>query len=738
MQHSVIVTIAIQHIGRFLTAAVIVQLVTTAVLVSRGMTQVIPVKQEKIVPFDELLKRPVKLRPELKGVHPRLFFSSVELEKLREKSSREGRELWQETLSDIRTLRQDLPDPNDEDLYKSGIDGNRKRSTITQYQFAFQIAQTAFAYAIERDEKYLAAAKKWTLVACDMPLWGYKTNKPNVDLPPAHLLYAVAFAYDLLHDKLSAKEKSIIKNKILVQGRLMYEHFKYKPGKRYTYSQNHTWIPMAGLAIAAYALMDETDEVVPWAQLSRAVFDRMIQTFGTDGFFYESFHYYGFAFRWAVRYFDAHLAATGENLYEPMRPKLAGMKYFVMHSVLPDRENVFDFADIGDGSLNRNGTSRRETIESEYDIIYRLAGVYRDAQAQTVGDFLRQETVLKTREPMWAFINRDADLKPASLSEIPLQHHFKDNDTIFWRSDWSRNATAFAFRCSPPEGHHAARLAASIPDWRQNTGHAHPDANSFIIFANGKYLTGDTGYLGIKQTDDHNTILVNGRGQEKDGVYEMFKNVPNDKLDKIRVADFSSGKDYFYARGEAASGYYEDLGLKKFDRHFLYLSPGYFVVWDELETEKPSVFTFLLNADRDIKSNGVEWNIVNGDAGLQVSTALPTGGSVKVVDQVVQSRGVPGSVDKGDSEKRGLQLRINSPGDARKLDFVHVLRPFRIGEPLPVVSSVDKGKGFRITFPDGRKHTICLDGGCDGYSSVSGKIAVHINDKGARPIIFGK
>ena len=442
--------------------------------------------------------------------------------------------------------------------------------------------------SIEGDQKYLDLAKRLTLAACEMPLWGYKTNKPNVDLPPAHLLYAVAFSYDVLFDKLTNAEKEIIKNKLIKQSRLMYDYFKYKEKKRYTYSQNHTWIPMAGLAIASYALMDETDEAQDWAKLSRAVFDRTMLTFGTDGYFYESFHYYGFAFRWMIRYFDAHLSATGENLYEPMRDKFAGMKYFAMHSILPDRENVFDFADIGDGSLNRNKMSKREKLYGEYDILYRFAGIYQDAQAQTVAEFIRKETDLGTREPMWAFINHDTNLEPAPLSKIPTKIHFVDNDTVFGRTDWSKNATAFAFRSSPPEGHYAAKLASKIPDWRENTGHAHPDANSFIIFANGKYLTGDTGYLGIKQTDDHNTILVNGRGQANDGVYEMFKEVSNERLDKIRIADIFLSKDYFYIRGEAASGYYEDLKLKKFDRHFLYVNSGnYFIVWDELEADKP-------------------------------------------------------------------------------------------------------------------------------------------------------
>ncbi|MCW5959334.1 MAG: DUF4962 domain-containing protein [Pyrinomonadaceae bacterium] len=656
--------------------------------------------------FTELLAKPVKFKPELQNVHPRLFFTSKDLPSMRERAKGADRALWQEVLKTVEGFGTNVPDVNEEDLYKSGL-AERKNGVMTQYSLAFRTSQFSFAYLIEGDEKYLDQAKRLTMAACDMPIWGYKTNKPNVDLPPAHLLYAVAFAYDTLFDKLTSAEKRIIKEKLIKQSRLMYEYFKYKEKKRYTYTQNHTWIPMASLAIASYALMDETPEAQDWARLSRAVFDRTMLAFGTDGYFYESFHYFGFAFRWMILYFDAHLAATGENLYTPMKSKFENMKYFVMHSILPDRENIFDFADIGDGSLDRNRESRREKTYGEYDILYRFAEVYRDSQAQTVGDFIRKETDLGTREPMWAFINHDPKLEPAPLSKIPTKIHFVDNDTVFGRTDWTINATAFAFRSSPPEGHFAAQLASKIPDWRQNTGHAHPDANSFIIFANGKYLTGDTGYLGIKQTDDHNTILVNGRGQANDGVYEMFKEVPNEKLDKIRIADISLTKDYFYIRGEAASAYYDDLKLKKFDRHFLYVNAGnYFIVWDELETEKPSEFTFLLNADKEIEISGNQAHLINEDAALRVIRISPAEANSKVVPQMIQARGLPGSVSEGVSEQRGVQLQTTSAVKEKKFEFLHFLQPVVVGSKTPAPKFEKTANGLKIIWANGNEDVI--------------------------------
>ena len=665
-------------------------------------------KKTSIPAFSDLLQRPINLRPELKNVHPRLFFTAQDLPKMRERAVGVDKDLWQDVLKDIKSLKMNAPDVTDEDLYKSGIDGERKKGIITQYDLAFEIAQTSYAYTIEQDEKYLDAAKKFTLAACAMPIWGYKTSKPNVDLPPAHLLYAVAFAYDVLFDKWTKAEKETIKNKLVKQGGLMYDFFKYKQGKKYTYSQNHTWIPITGLAIAAYAVMDEVPEAKAWAQLSRAIFDRTMVTFATDGYFYESFHYYGFAFRWMIRYFDVHKQVTGENLYDPMKSKFAQLKYFAMHSILPDRENVFDFADVGDGALNRNNVSKREKLYGEYDIQYRLAQIYQDNQAQTVADFIRKNTTLGTREPMWAFINHDANLKPALLAEIPTGVYFNDNDTVFWRSDWSRNATAFAFRCAPPEGHHAARLASKIPDWKENTGHAHPDANSFIIYAKGKYLTGDTGYLGIKNTDDHNTILVNNRGYASDGVYEMFKEVANEKLDQIRIAEVSGNKNYFYVRGEAGSAYYDDLKVKKFERNFLYVAPDYFIVWDELETEKPSDFTFLLNADREIKLDGNVADLINETAKLRVIRVAPNQTNSKVVPQMIQARGVPGSVDKGDTEQRGIQLQTVTTEKKTKFEFIHFLQPLLTSDNAPAPKIEKTSDGIKIIWANGDEDTIDL------------------------------
>lgn len=67
-------------------------------------------------------------------------------------------------------------------------------------------------------------------------------------------------------------------------------------------------------------------------------------------------------------------------------------------------------------------------------------------------------------------------------------------------------------RFGPSEGHAALQKKMKYPEWRLSSGHAHPDAGSFIIWANGEYLTGDSGYEGLTMTRSHNTLVFDGKG----------------------------------------------------------------------------------------------------------------------------------------------------------------------------------------------------------------------------------
>ena len=619
-------------------------------------------------PLFELMRtRKSALRPELLGVHPRVYVTEKELVELRVHARTSHRELWQRAISHIRALDAPPPPPPAE----------QRRQ---QNEVGIAIAEAAFVFKIEGDRKYLDAARKYMDAAVSYDIWGYANNKPNVDLAAGHLLYGLAWGYDLLYHDLSEKERGRYRAKLIKQARLMADYFKPKPGRTFAYSQNHTFIPIAGLGVAAYALFDETPEAPAWASLTRAIYDRVLATYSQDGYYYEGFEYWIFSTPWLVHYLDAHAHATGEDLYD--RPGFRLMHQYVAHSMLPGGNDVFDFGDIFEGPLTRAGrgedyprTHPQGHFYTNYNLLYRLAQRFRSGDAQGVAEWLKRLEQVNAEE-FWSLLWYDPNVKPVPIEQQPTWHYFPDHDVFYWRGDWTKQATAFAFKCGPPEGHHTASLLQRLPDWRLSSGHAHPDANSFIIFARGKYLTGDSGYAGLPMTEHHNSLLVNGKGQAKEGAgHDVFAEVPYELLNRIRIGEVKVERDRVIVRGDASAAYGPELGVKRFVREFAYVPGAGFTIRDEVETSKPAVLTFLLHADDLIKKDGGNRFRINaGGVKLLIDPTLETQASKQIQSaieaNVVTAPGPPGAVDKGERQTRGQKLLLSTPAPTTSARFV--------------------------------------------------------------------
>jgi len=619
-------------------------------------------------PLLELMRtRKSALRPELMGVHPRVYVTDKEIAELRQRARTSHRELWQDAIRRVRALAGDPPPPP--------AIARRQQNDV-----GIAIAEAAFIYKIEGDRKYLDAARKYMDAAVTYDIWGYPNNKPNVDLAAGHLLYGLGWGYDLLYNDLTNAERTRYREKLIKQARLMADYFKPKSGKTFAYSQNHTFIPIAGLGVAAYALYDETPEAPAWASLSRAIYDRVLATYSQDGYYYEGFEYWIFSTPWLVHYLDAHAHATGEDLYD--RPGFRLMHEYVGHSMLPTGSYVFDFGDIFEGPLTRAGkgeeyprTHPQGHFNTNYNLLYRMAQRFQSGEAQGVAAWLKGFGQINA-EDFWSLVWYDANLKPVPVERQQAWHYFPDHDVFYWRSDWSREATAFAFKSGPPEGHHTESLLQLFPDWRLSSGHAHPDANSFIIFARGQYLTGDSGYAGVPLTEHHNTLLVNGKGQGQEGSgHDAFAEVPYELLNRIRIIDVKVDQGQVIVRGDATAAYLPEVGLKKFVREFVYRPGSGFTISDEVETDQPAVLTLLLHADNRIaKVDDRTFRIDVGKVKLLIQPAIEESDVGKqfqsaIEPNTVTAPGPPGAVDKGERQERGEKLVLSTPAPTIRARF---------------------------------------------------------------------
>lgn len=614
-------------------------------------------------PLVALMKsKPSTLKPELEGVHPRVFVTQGEIDALKEKAKTQ-KELWQTAVSRVRALTVEPPAPPAE-------------TRRAQNEVGLGIAEAAFIYKMTGERRYLDAAKKYMDAAVSYNIWGYSWNKPDVDLAAGHLLYGMGWAYDLLYHDLTPAERTKYRDKLIRQARLMFDFFKPKSGKTYAYSQNHTFIPISGLAITAYALIGETPEAKEWAALSRAIFDRVLATYTQDGYFYESMEYWIFSTPWLVHYMDAHQHATGENLYDTTSGFKLAHKY-VAHSTLPGGEFNFDYGDIYAGNVTRSRKGddyHRERINghlrTNYNILYNLAARYNSAEAQGVADWLAAKGQVNAEE-FWTFIWHNPAIKSVPIEKQGRAHYFADHEVVFWRSSWADDATAFSFKAGPPEGHSAKASIERFPDWRLSSGHAHPDAGSFIIWSKGKYLTGDSGYAGVPLTEHHNAIVFGGKGQAKEGSgHDVWVGVPYERLDRIRISGVKFDDKKVWLTADLTSAYEPELGVTSFIRKFEFTAPGEWLVEDSITTSKPQVITSYLHADSSILEKGKNiFEFEPGGTSLFVEILSPSAFVAKVEKNTLIAPGKPGSVDKGETEERGVRLAISTSKAEKNIVF---------------------------------------------------------------------
>ncbi|MFL6468701.1 MAG: hypothetical protein ACJ72Z_12155, partial [Pyrinomonadaceae bacterium] len=85
--------------------------------------------------------KPSTLRPELVGVHPRVFLTQAEIDQLKRKTLTQ-KQLWQTALSRVRALTVEPPRPPAEERR-------------VQNEVGIGIAEAALVYKITDDRKYL-------------------------------------------------------------------------------------------------------------------------------------------------------------------------------------------------------------------------------------------------------------------------------------------------------------------------------------------------------------------------------------------------------------------------------------------------------------------------------------------------------------------------------------------------------------------------------------------------------
>lgn len=490
------------------------------------------------------------------------------------------------------------------------------RDSITYIGMA--VANMALAYLLTEEKSYLDSMRKWLKVGIEYPSWGL-ARKPNHDLDAAWLLFGFGLAYAWVGEALPEDERVALRDKLIWQCIQIYNYALATETHYWgsAYWQNHNWICYGGLATTAAALLDDYADAQVW--LDRAVenFKIVLPLWPEDGSDYEGVVYWRYGFPWLL--IPAHLLQEecGVDLHQS-----EFLRQSFHHRLHLGGPNLVDTANFGDCHDRRSAHSRM--------VLYRLASLYNIGEAQWLAEHFEQtgEWEREGREGLvkpgllpeawldFVWFDPSVEMKPLEGMESPnvgTTAVFPDMGLLTTRSSWQADATYLAFKCGTPNGARGWHLGQAIDrknDWDViKASHEHPDENSFILMRGDDYLTVDPGYSRNKLTRNHNTLLVDGKGQYNEGGYNAF-----DGLDQAwggRLQEWFTASGLTYVQGEAAGAYAAELGLTQYSRQMLMLDADTIVVCDDIRLTTARKLEWLLQTDHAAQQVGDRaWRII--------------------------------------------------------------------------------------------------------------------------------
>jgi hypothetical protein len=475
--------------------------------------------------------------------------------------------------------------------------------------------------------------------------------------------------------------------------------------------------------------------------------------------------------QWRNVLFPAY-AYVGDWWHEGMvyvQPSLGSMVTYALNWSTATDENIFDYAktqasDLFGGYLTFHAYAMRpdynyfyfgDTTDNKQSIELfsrQLIDMLTEGTGSTLGQALSIEIGQNSRpgydysgaDAMFLALfydaTKDASATPRSTLPLARWHSKAANDVAILRSGWGMTDTAIMITCGDYLG-----------------PHQHDETGSFQIFANGKEMTGSTGYYDnfdsthwdnyYSQHSVHaNTIAVYEPTElfpDTLSISDSTKNVNDGGQRTLRRDKNGTGypaKDLPTYRAYKTSGpYYETGNLQTFEqtschqyvacdvtaaydstvtttngntakvnevsRQFVFFPPDHFVVFDRVESTSASYEKrFLVNAIGNVTPMGsTDYVLTNGPATMNGRVLLPASVSMNVITNfTVAGTAYPPTVTG--NESGGTRLEI-VPKQAQRRDyFLNVLdakantSTVREDANTATVSIADGANTYTLTF----------------------------------------
>ena len=612
----------------------------------------------------------IPFKHELLNVHPRLLFSKEDMAHWAQTSKTDERFIWDAGAGDFKAWRAEAV-PTSGEPWNSG--------DAWQRLGWWHGTGVDLLYAKTGDPADAGHAINLMMAICKSPHWEV-SDETDYGMGTGHLMATVALIYDTTYNLLTDEQRQIVRHRLWLAADRMYNYgfneFKKLPKASVRYWQqdsqnNHRWHRVCGYMLACLAIYGEEpgidgylDDAIKQAQF-------ITKWLPEDGSNHEGASYQAFGMQFLVPCFVAMDRCLGIDTIRTNRC-FHEVPYFRAHMVTPDGQNMWNFGDGGWGTYSFN----------HYN--FQLASEWHDpmAQALTLRDFQLSPT--SSFSQAFALLWYDPSLKPGNLELLPTWRYFPDLDIATFRQSWTdTNALGAFFKCGNYGGRTMNEYRDSFnPPHYVNVAHDYPDANEFLFSWRGHVFATDTGG---KLTSEHNTILVNGKGQdgEQDGGY--LQPIENESK-RARIEQCFGAPGFGMVRGEAG-GFYP--GLSKFTRTFLYVDNAYLVVVDDVKAHQPAAIDWLYHSDGQWTEAGkLSWLIAQGRDKVRLSlAAAPAELKAKVAAEAQGRRGAGASV-----------LTASYKGD--RLRLVAVMAP-QSAAPAEIVNCQETRAGFMLKIKRG-------------------------------------
>ena len=556
----------------------------------------------------------------------------------------------------------------------------RSRGGATWLTKCFE--ELAWAGVLSGDTKYIEGAKSIVLTIIRErvidDIAGLNYGRPyggwlSQPLDAGHSSRSLAVFYDLLYEHLTEEERAQVRGYMAgTYIAYLYDYMSKLPEKgNYPGILGHNFalIGNSAGALMTLAMYGETGAPAQEEAWLSTFMDGIKQYLeigiGIDGGALEGAGYTSACLYYLNFPVEALRRAGGENLWE--HPRLSKVTDYYLYEALPGG-NYFNNTNDAFFHAHTCFFPLYASVYSKPELTWLWQHVtgHRTDPADVFGDGRNAAQPLLNYTILWNALAPEAKT-PEQVSK-PLSKLFSRRGVVDMRSGWSKDDCLLSF------------TSGGNPKY----GHGQYDANHFALYRGQSALAGDSGYGG-GQTEDHNGLLFDGKGQQL-------------KCTEGRIVAYEPGEEATYACGRAGDLYY-NKALKKFDRHVYFIhdkARPYAVIYDEIETDGAEhSYTWLLQGINAtgfmISGDGMRFDlsgeyplIIDDNSGWQMQVMLLACSKPTFTQDLNETKW---SATANIVEHPRLRAELKT---AQPPAFLAFLYPHKPGDKLPEVSKVSQ------------------------------------------------